>query len=155
MQQESGVVISIRRCQSILLFNTSINKSDWCCGLLPPGTLSGRMGKCEGKVNFGREVPVGSARASPPPPPPPFTPGPALGFGTGSSPRARARPGAGGRQTRTVGLSPSALGSGRAELTQPGEIRSIFPSPHARWRHGGTVGGVHMRLEPGLGHPPS
>lgn len=149
MQQESGVVISIRRCQSILLFNTSINKSDWCCGLLPPGTLSGRMGKCEGKVNFGREVPVGSARARPLP----SLPALRWASGPAPAPAARPRPGVGGRQTRTVGLSPSALGSGRAELTQPGEIRSIFPSPHARWRHGGAVGGVHMRLEPGLGPP--
>lgn len=136
MQQESGVVISIRRCQSILLFNTSINKSDWCCGLLPPGTLSGRMEKCEGKANFGREVPIGSARAAPP-----LRSRSCAGLRDGLQ-LWRPGPGPsrwGGRRGRRD--FPRRLsGSGRAELTQPGEIRSIFPSPHARRRHGGAVG---------------
>lgn len=167
MQQESGAVISIRRCQSILLFNTSINKSDWCYGLLPQGTLSGRMEKCEGEGKLCQGSPRGQRPARPDPagpgpaptPPPPASSGPALGSGTGSSPGSPApapapalRGAGGGRRSRRD--SPRRLsGSDTAKLTQPGEIRSIFFAPTGVPETRCGRGGVHRRLEPGLGPP--
>lgn len=143
MQQGSQVVISIRRCQSIFLFNTSINKSDWYCGLLTPpprprGTLFGRMGKCEGKANFGREVPAGRARPDPPFPPPLL---PLSGLRDRLQPGRGAGGGGRSRRDSLRGLS----GFGRAKLTQLGEMRSILFAPRA--------GGVHTRLDLGPGPP--
>lgn len=138
MQQENGAVISIRRCQSILLFNTSINKSDCCCGLLPSGTLSARMGKYEGKTNFGdRDVPAGSAGPGPHPHPLPLLwPCAWLRERLQSRSLASARPGAARRDPPPPPPPPGLSSSDSAKLTQPGGIRPIFP-PHVRARDTG------------------
>lgn len=154
MQQGSGAVISIRRCQSIPLFNTSINKSDWCCGPLPPPLLPGHSfwpggeGRGEGKLWQGSPRRQRPAR---PCPAPSSSLGPALGSGPGSSPTAW--PGAGGGRRSRRDAPRRLPGSGRAESAQPAETPASFfvPTRAPETRRGG--GGAHTRLEPGPGPP--
>lgn len=111
MQQGSQVVISIRRCQSIFLFNTSINKSDWYCGLLTPPAPGALFLAGWGSVR-GRQTLAGKSPQAEPDPtrpfPLPFSP--SRGSGTGSS--LGAALGAAGE----AGGTPSVGSRGLAEL---------------------------------------